>query len=228
MDESRRARLIGFLRRRTPAMCRKLEDLKQQGIRDRERPDFIWYFLLQSFSTMGNSRGWKGLMGTPENLASVTFDTLQSQTPAKRLKTLQDTLGRAKVRMPNIKAAWLVQDFALIQTLGGLKRARETAMAQPGAEGKITFLKNFAGIGDKYARNIWMDVYHPDFRNSIAVDERIKTVSAAIAATFPSYQAHEQFYLNIAREAGLDGWDVDRILYNFLDAALKSIGAPPS
>lgn len=29
--------------------------------------------------------------------------------------------------------------------------------------GKIAFMKRLAGVGDKYVRKIWMDVYHPDF-----------------------------------------------------------------
>jgi hypothetical protein len=45
---------------------------------------------------------------------------------------------------------------------------------QPGRDGKIAFLKTFHGIGDKYARNILMDVYHREFRDSIAYDERLK------------------------------------------------------
>ena len=43
------------------------------------------------------------------------------------------------------------------------------------------------GIGDKYARNIMMDVYHEDFRDSIAVDARIKAVSERLGLSFASY-----------------------------------------
>ena len=38
---------------------------------------------------------------------------------------------------------------------------------------KIQFLKTFKGIGQKYARNMMMDVYDKDFRDSIAIDARI-------------------------------------------------------
>ena len=43
-----------------------LDRLKEE-YRQLKRPDFIWYFLLQSFSTMGNSRGWDGLIGNQNN-----------------------------------------------------------------------------------------------------------------------------------------------------------------
>lgn len=46
-----------------------------------------------------------------------------------------------------------------------------------------------------------MDVYHEDFRDSIAVDERVKKVSEALGLSFKTYDEHEQFYLKIAREA---------------------------
>ncbi len=83
-------------------------------------------------------------------------------------------------------------------------------------------MKCFYGVGDKYARNIWMDSYHPDFRHAIAVDERIKKVTEALGYSFKTYAEHERFYQEVAEEAGLQGWEVDRLLYNhqgeFLDA----------
>ena len=60
-----------------------------------------------------------------------------------------------------------------------------------------------------------MDVYHEDFRDSIALDIRIKAISEALGLSFPSYTEHEQFYLDVAWEAGLNGWELDRLLFNF-------------
>jgi hypothetical protein len=61
-----------------------------------------------------------------------------------------------------------------------------------------------------------MDVYHPDFRDSIAIDARIKSLSASLGLHFASYADHEQFYLGVAREAGLNGWELDRLIFNYL------------
>jgi hypothetical protein len=58
-----------------------------------------------------------------------------------------------------------------------------------------------------------MDVYHEDSRDSIAVDQRIEKVSAFLGLSFCSYAEHEQFYLDIAKEAGLEGWKVDRFCF---------------
>ncbi|HEY3853400.1 MAG TPA: hypothetical protein VGO67_03290 [Verrucomicrobiae bacterium] len=78
-------------------------------------------------------------------------------------------------------------------------------------------MKSFSGIGDKYARNIMMDVYHPEFRDSIAVDARIKALSNALGVSFDSYADHERFYLSVAHDAGLNGWELDRLIFHFQD-----------
>ena len=48
-----------------------------------------------------------------------------------------------------------------------------------------------------------------------AVDARIKAVSERLGVSFGSYAAHEAFYLGVARLAGINGWELDRLLYNF-------------
>lgn len=203
-------------------MSCKLEALKAEHSQ-LERPDFIWHFLLQSFSTMGNSRGHLGLIGNRHNYNQVTFEAVSPLTPPARLSQFVRVLSDAKVRMPRRKAEWLDRNHNLIVAMGGLETARRQALSQPGAKAKIQFMKQFAGIGNKYARNIWMDVYHPDFYDRIAIDERIKKISQVLGYSFSTYEAHEQFYLAIAREAGLQGWDLDRLLYNFTDYFLQEL-----
>lgn len=215
-SENQRGRLVAALRKLPPHMRAKLEELKQ-GQRDLKRPDFLWHFLLQSFATMGNSRGWHGLIGNQQNYERLRFEALEKLAPDARAVRLHQVCRAAGIRIPDKKAEWLAENFERIQQMGGLAEAKERALAAVGTEGKITFLQQFSGIGEKYARNIWMDVYHPDFRDRIAIDERIKSVTAALGLSFVSYAEHEHFYLDIAREAGLEGWELDRLLYNFKD-----------
>jgi thermostable 8-oxoguanine DNA glycosylase len=141
-----------------------------------------------------------------------------------RAKVLDDVLRAAKVRYAARKAKWIDLNHDLVAEMGGLEEIKRQAFAQEGTEAKIAFMKRFHGIGDKYARNIWMDVYHPDFRDAIAVDERIKRVTEALGYSFNNYDEHEQFYKDIAREAGLQGWELDRLLYNHRDEFLTSVG----
>jgi endonuclease III len=82
--------------------------------------------------------------------------------------------------MPDLKGEYIIGCFERIRCLGGPEAAKAELLAQVGREAKIQWLKTMPGIGDKYARNIMMDVYHKDFRNSIAVDARIKSVSDAL------------------------------------------------
>lgn len=181
--------------------------------RDLERPDFLWHYLLQSFATMGRASGAKGLIESPDNYRKVTYEALAALPPSDRSNQVYETCRLAKVRMPAKKAAYIVACFEQVQQLGGPEAAREQLLALPGRDKKIGFLKHFKGIGEKYARNIMMDVYHEDFRDSIAIDVRITKLSTALGVSFASYHEHEEFYLGVARAVGVNGWELDRLLF---------------
>jgi hypothetical protein len=200
----------------------KLAELKlHRG--DLKRADFVWHKLLTSFATMGNSRGAQGLIRTAENYERVTFDALQQKPAKRRINELNAVLRRAKVRMPSKKAVWLVRNHDRITKLGGLKRAKVILMGRAGPDGKIAFWQEFDGIGPKYARNIMMDVYHTEFRNFVAVDKRIKGISPLLGLKFQKYRDEERFYLEVAKKARLNGWDLDRIIYWFRDEVVDGL-----
>lgn len=215
--ESKRQALVNSLKDITSEEMDEM--LGSRGV-DHEaigRPNFVWHFLLQSFATMGNSRGWHGLIGNRDNYEQVTFEVLSDLDHYERLKTLNEVLRAAKVRMPGKKAVWLDLNHKMIVEMGGLEEARRQALAQEGKEAKIAFMRKFHGIGDKYARNIWMDVRHPDFRDTIAVDERIKKVTQALGYEFKTFEDEERFYQDMAEEIGISGWELDRLLYNYTE-----------
>jgi hypothetical protein len=68
-----------------------------------------------------------------------------------------------------------------------------------------------------------MDVYHEDFRDLIAVDARIKSLSSALGLSFNSCAQHEAFYLSFAKEAGISGWKLHRLIFNFQSGFLSGI-----
>ncbi len=152
---------------------------------------------------MGNARGWDGLVGNEANYNLLTFEALSGLDRVERLERLDRVLRASKVRMPGKKAGWLDLNHEMIVEMGGPEEAKILALAQDGRESKVAFMQRFHGIGDKYARNIWMDVYDPGFRNAIAVDERIKRVTEALGYSFKSYAEPERFYQEIARKPGL-------------------------
>jgi hypothetical protein len=172
---------------------------------------------------MGNVRGWDGLIGNRDNYQKVTFDVLSQLLPSERLSVLEKTLRDAKVRMAAKKAKWLARNYDRIMRTGGLTAAKAALLSRPGRTGKIEFLKSFDGIGDKYARNIMMDVYHPDFRETVAIDVRITSLSNELGLSFNGYEEHEQYYLDVAHEAGLNGWELDRLLFNFRDEVMHRL-----
>ncbi len=207
-------RLVAVVRILAAEKKNELEKLKQES-KGLARPDFIWHYLLQSFSTMGRASGWHGLIGNQDNYRRVTYATLAALTAEARNTQVRQVCRAAGIRMPDKKADYILGCFDYVQRLGGPEAAKAKLLAQPGRETKIRFLEPFPGIGPKYARNIMMDVYHEDFRDSIALDLRIKAISDALGLVFSNYAEHELFYLEVARLAGLNGWELDRLLFNF-------------
>lgn len=221
-----RTRLRKVLRELADENRDHLEDLKRAEIKHLERDDWLWHALLQAASSWGNSRGWEGLIKTPENYQRVTWSALEPLSQVEREQVIDETLRDAKVRMPSKKAGMLARNFTAIKELGGPVAAKEKLFAAEGKRGKIRFLRGFEGIGPKYARNTMMDLYHEEFRESIAVDARIKSVSIALGVEFPNYQEHEGFYCAVAREANLEAWEVDRVMYWFTEEVLRRLERP--
>lgn len=198
-----------------------LDSLKESHV-DLKRDDFIWHYLLQSFATLGGISGWDGLIDNKTNYQKMSYKTINDLPAAQRIKHISTVLKDAKVRYPNRKAPNIVACFEKIQAFGGLIPTRDSLLEQAGRDAKISFLKSFPGIGDKYARNIMMDVYHEDFRESIAIDSRIKGISSKWDLKFPKYADHEAFYLGVAKKARLNGWELDRLMFRF-----QSVFYPP-
>jgi thermostable 8-oxoguanine DNA glycosylase len=220
-----RNRLVSFLRNLPPDVLENLNRRKTEGQTIRSRPDWLWYSLITSFSTMGNSRGYAGLMADPEILKSISYDNVAPLTPLKQRSIIEAALKRATVRMYRQKTEWLTSNFKIIEKMGGVSLANKQAFSQPGRAAKIAFLQQFHGVGDKYSRNIWMDIYDPDFHDAIAVDDRIKKVSAALGVPFSRYADHERYYQSLAGEVGMQPWELDRVLYGFQTEVLNTISA---
>ncbi len=220
--EERRKKLIELLKDISPEMKRLLAQSKRNN-KEIKRTDFIWHALLCSVSTLGNERGYEGLIRNQTNYERVKFETLSKIQKSKRLAHTDRVLRDSKVRMPAQKARWLFENHEIISGMGGVEKVSVLALEQKGREAKIRFLKTFVGIGDKYARAIWMDVFHKDFRDSMAIDLRIIQITNALGYEFKSYEEHEKFYQTIARECELLTWEVDRLLYNYKDYFLLGI-----
>ncbi len=180
-----------------------------------ERPDFIWHYLLQSFATMGSVRGLQGLIINQENYNKIRYEELAKLKPKCRKRVVEETCQDAKVRMPIKKAEFIIGCFEWIKVRGGCEAVKIALNSQIGRDGKVKYLMQLPGVGPKYSRNIMMDVYHADFRNSIAIDSRIKNISDLLGIEFSNYSDHENFYLDVARQVGINGWEFDRLMFNY-------------
>src|SRR5690606_28523092 len=107
-------------------------------------------FLLQSFSTMGRSSGWKGLIGNKGNYDQVTFNALSVLSNEEREAVVKSVCRVAKVRMPDRKANFILGCFNAVNEMGGLKQAKQNLLSAQGRDGKMKFLQQFPGIGPKY------------------------------------------------------------------------------
>jgi hypothetical protein len=211
--KKRRERFLEYLRHLPPDAEAELARLKKRGVSRRKNPDFIWHGLLSAMSTLGNARGHVGLIENKANYDKVTHEALGALSPTARLRRLESVLLDAKVRMPFQKARWLAADHSLVTAMGGSRAATKLARSQAGRNAKLRFMKQFVGIGEKYARDTWMAAYDPDFVDAIALDTRVLKVSKLLGFTAKAYDAHEQLYQELAREAGREPWEVDRLCY---------------
>jgi hypothetical protein len=217
--------LVRAVRAVYPANRNIVEQRKREARQIWDHPDFIWEQLLRSFSTMGNSRGAR-LMVRPELHDRVAYGVIAGLSPKRRRTLLRNTLASAPVRMAERKADWLCQNFRRIERDGGPDKVKANLCACKERDEKIAFLLTFDGIGPKYARNILMDAYHREFRDSIAYDLRLMAIANALGLKFKTYEDAEEFFLDVAEGAGLNGWELDRLLYNAKDKILARIGQP--
>jgi len=200
-----------------------IEQKKKAGRRHWKASDFIWEALLISAATLGNSRGSQ-LVKKEEFHSRVRWDALAKLSKNRRLTVLKRTLREASVRMPDIKAERLARNFQLIERRGSPETVKKDLVNTKGRNAKIAFLKQFEGIGNKYSRNMMMDAYHVDFLDSIAIDRRIRDILATIGKKdLTNYQKIESFLIDSARIAGIEPWELDRVLYSWKDEILKHL-----
>lgn len=199
-----------------------LSDLKETGQQRWKRDDVLWFEIVLSLATQGNSEGAR-LVVENDNIVEerynrISFEAIEQMNPEDRLDKIRQMLLDANVSYQNRTAEALIENFEIVkQDHGDPKGLKEAYKQQDGAEEKIRFLKKFKLVGPKYARNIGMDLYHPDFRNYIAIDSRIKNIFEEIGFDHEerSYEEQEQFLRSVAHDLEIEPWELDRILYHY-------------
>lgn len=225
-DNHARGRLVRVLANLPPDMHSMLELRTAQARLIAARTDVLWYLLLQSMSTLQSSAGHKRIFPDGrEPLATVRWEALAGLSKAGRKAALGSSF--ASVRMGERKADFLLENHRKIESMGGLAAATVLMQRLAGLDAKMNWVQQFDGIGKKYARNIWMDIRDKDFEQSIAVDSRLESVGRHIGMGQGKYESKEAFFLAIAHDAGLSGWEADRLIYNFHDRLLEMADISP-
>jgi endonuclease III len=220
-DNDRREKLLEALRSLTPVMRRRLAQLKEQASQDRKRPDLIWYLLLASAATLGDAAAFSRLFGEQQLVESVSYASLVRLNSDARQRRLLAALQAAAVRYAPKKSKQLAENLITLERRGGVELETKRALSLVGDEAKRDYLLFFKGIGPKYANNIWMDIYDADFRDCVAVDVRITNVMHELG--IGDELDPQAYFRNLAREANLETWEVDRLLFWFTDYFIAAI-----
>ncbi|MCA9706402.1 MAG: hypothetical protein KDK70_11180 [Myxococcales bacterium] len=183
--------------------------------------------MMLSFSTWGSSRGAKAL--EDESVAeALAYSSIAAKSPGRRERHLLKWFEQAKFRYAPMKARYARENFDQIESMGGIEIVSRMALQRPGRAAKLRFVTGFKGIGDKYGRNLWMDVCDKDFMRSIAVDRRILNIAAALDVRWKTYDDLERFFIGVADALEITPWGLDRFLYKNCDGMLDRLRASAS
>jgi len=213
------------LRKLAPVACRlsqeqhqRLGELKAGGLKAWRDPDAVWDFIVQSFATWGRAAAATNLAADPEILKSIKFDALKLLTAEERKERFAAVVRSSGMRWPQKKPYFLCRAFEKIEALGGPEAVKRHIEKLSGADERKKFLESFEGIGPKYSRNFFMDFYHPEFRDAIAIDARIAGILKRAGIPSQPYDYAENFLLWVARAANISGWELDRLMFWNQDA----------
>ena len=196
----------------------EIKKIRQKSKKNKQQKDLIWRRLCSVAATSGSSLNVDKFMDLYDD--RLSFNKLPN-SEKDRLKIFKKALEDAKVpRMRNIKAKALSSNYNKISKMGGPEKVTKIMLALKGKEEKIKWIKQFAGVGEKYSRDIWMDIADEDFNNSIALDTRVKNFAEKIGLDKKSKNLESEL-LTFAEECNLTGWELDRLIYNFGDLILK-------
>ncbi len=202
-----------------------------QNITSGKLPHWMWDALIQSFATNGGARHWENV-----SFLRSAFTTRGHEDPFSwpvvllySDKELVDWLG--VVANPHFQRwegnrRWLVEFANEYRDAEKLSRLQD-GLAKKDRASCLATLNSIAGISDKYARNLLMDVGHPEFMdNSLALDSRIGKFLWTLTQRKHAYSAKssekwtESELVSIAHGLKISAWEMDRLLFWFAKSSV--------
>lgn len=193
----------------------------RDGAEDRKsRRDLLWYKLCGVAATSGSTVHAEDFMAMYDE--RLAFDKLPVTSKA-RISRILEALKEAKVpRYQQKKAQDLSWNYDFIKKhYGDPEKATREMLTLKGRNEKEEWIRRFRGVGKKYSRDIWMDICDPEFSDSIAVDARVKSFAEKLDIRDPTRL--EEKLLEFAKSCGLEGWELDRLIFNFGGLILRRI-----
>lgn len=194
----------------------------------REDPDWAWFVFVQSYATNGGVGRWEAFLRT-EGRRRVRWDALFEGAPddvyaaAGRLNALSQEF-LAPRRAGRTRPA-LMATFQRFCEFGGPGVVAQTWNAHDEERSLLRWLRTFPMIGEKYSRNMCMDVAHPLVLDHIALDHRINALCNRVigAPSSGSYDMRERWLYEVAVDLGINGWYLDRLLFLRYDKLKNAI-----
>jgi hypothetical protein len=204
-----REQIVEQLRRIAQSEVLTLERMRREATQFGDHPDWPWIGRVQSAATHGGSWRWEEKV-RPIYESKLSWSAISEILPSERRERLE-TVGRFWDKT----ATWLEQAYIKIQSAGGPEALRDRLNLMPAKE-VISFWKSFQGFNEKYARNIMMDIYHPNFRNDFfAIDSRLEALLPILGYVGKrNYLSREKFLFDLSGDVGVIAWDLDRLLYS--------------
>jgi hypothetical protein len=185
-----------------------LESERIEAKRRIKDEDWPWNGFIISFSTLGGSKNWEQKI-RPRS-AEFTWSAIENLSNTERAKlffSLPNPRFRKRV------AEFLAQCWHEFENAGGPSQIKRKYFKLETAHDRIQYLKSFPGIGEKYARNIAMDVCDPLVSEHFALDHRLKSLVKSAVKRNLEYSEAESFLKIVADRLCVDCWTLDRVLY---------------
>lgn len=201
----------------------------------RNNPEWTWYVFVQSYATNGGVKKWETFIerGRFVQISWQRIANEYTNDPEQTILYLNEISAEflSNRRMHDTQPALIDTFQRFFETGGPLNIARQWEDFTQPAE-LFSYLKSFRQIGDKYARNMCMDVAYPLALNNFALDSRLISILKEIeeAQEIRGYRNKENWLITATHDiirrnpqyVGLCCWHIDRLLFQ-KEKAIKQI-----
>lgn len=203
---------------RSPAFVGSLDALHAQAQANFLANDWIWTALITSVATL---QGVPDMAALHKQQAKWNWLAIEGLGDHQLIERIYQVYLNSGVRQAERKSKWFAWNRQYIITHGGPQQYHQI-FANQNLHRAIHMLREFQGIGAKYSRNIGLDAADERFENCIAIDSRLMKIANRVAgvpatrfnaADDPSYTEWEDWFLGVAQELEITGWQLDRTLF---------------